>query len=90
MHPLLAFSSPHDTPTGPACSVSWGGAPIATLYRTDTPENDLWEPGMPGPVRVPGFTVYTLRSTKTGAILSSTNREALLDELADRLAQPTT
>ena len=85
MHASFAFGAPVETPHGPACAVSWAGTKIATLYRTDTPETDEWEPGMPGPVRVPGFTVYTLRSIRTGAVLSSTDRDALLDELAQRL-----
>lgn len=84
-HPAMAFSAPQQGQHGPQCTISWHGQPVATLHRTQQPEQDLWEPGAPGPVRVPGFTVYTLRSTRTGALLSSTDRDALLDELADRL-----
>lgn len=89
MHPSLAFSPPEQTPAGPICTISWNGHPVATLQRTDTPEDEAWEPGAPGPVRVPGFTVYTVRSLYTPAVLSSTDREAVLDELAARFTGST-
>lgn len=82
---MLTFSAPQQGPSGPYCTISWHGTPVATLYRTDTPEQALWEPGAPGPVRVPGFTVYTVRSIRTGALLSSMHRDAVLQELTDRL-----
>lgn len=84
MHPSLAFGPPEQTPAGPICTISWNGHPVATLQRTDTPETDAWDPGAPGPVRVPGFTVYTVRSLYTLAVLSSMHRDAVLDELALR------
>jgi hypothetical protein len=89
MHPSLAFSPPEQTPAGPICTISWNGHPVATLQRTDTPEGDAWEPGAPGPVRVPGFTVYTVRSLYTPAVLSSVHRDAVLDELAARFTGTT-
>lgn len=84
-HPALSFGPPEATPTGPSCLISWQGQPIARLYRTDTPETDAWEPGMPGPVRVPGFTCYTIASLRTSAMLSSMHRDAVIDQLIERL-----
>ena len=85
LHPALSFSTPGPGPGGSVCcAIAWAGQPIATLYRTDTPEADAWEPGAPGPVRVPGFTCYTVRSNRTGALLSGMDRDAVLDELARR------
>ena len=75
-------------PAGPCCTVSWNGQPVAQLFRTDTADTEAWAPGAPGPVKVPGFTCYTLRSTRTAAVLSSMHRDALLDELAAKLAPP--
>ena len=85
-HPAMAFGPVEQGPAGPRCTITWNGQPVAALYRTDTPETDAWEPGAPGPVRVPGFTVYTVRSLRTGAVLSSMHRDAVLDELATRLS----
>lgn len=82
---MLTFSPPEPGHYGPQCTISWHGNPVATLHRTDQPEQEAWEPGAPGPVRIPGFTVYTVRSLRTGAILSSLHRDAVLQELADRL-----
>jgi hypothetical protein len=84
MHPALSFGPVQLGTDGPCCTVAWNGHPVAQLYRTDTPETDAWEPGAPGPVRVPGFTCYTLRSLHTQAVISGMHRDALLDELADR------
>jgi hypothetical protein len=89
MHPALAFSTAEQTPAGVHCTISWNGHPIATLHRTDTPEAAAWEPGMPGPVRVPGFTCYTIRSLSSPTIISGTDRDALLDELTARIGATT-
>ena len=82
---MFTFSPPQQGHYGPQCTISWHGQPIATLHRTDQSEQEVWDPGAPGPSRIPGFTVYTVRSTRTGAVLSSTSRDAVLGELTDRL-----
>jgi hypothetical protein len=69
--------------------VLWHGHPVATLTRTDQPEQDAWEPGMPGPVKVPGFTVYTLASTRSSRVLSSMHPDALMATLVDALQRTT-
>jgi hypothetical protein len=65
--------------------VLWHGHPVATLTRTDQPETDAWEPGMPGPVKVPGCTIYTLASTRSSRVLSSMHPEALMATLVEAL-----
>jgi hypothetical protein len=65
--------------------VLWHGHAVATLTRTSQPEQDAWEPGMPGPVKVPGFTVYTLASTRSSRVLSSMHPDALMATLVDAL-----
>lgn len=86
LHPALRFGPVEQGPAGPTCEIRWGSLPVARLYRTDQPETEAWEPGMPGPAKLPGFTCYTVRSLRTGAVLSGLDRDAVLGELADRLA----
>ena len=87
----ISYGPTTSTPTGPACQVLWHGHPVATLTRTDQPAEEAWEPGMPGPVKVPGFTVYTLASTRSSRVLSSMHPDALMATLVDALqgAAPT-
>jgi hypothetical protein len=40
---------------------------------------------MPGPVKVPGCTVYTLASTRSSRVLSSMHPDALMAMLVDAL-----
>jgi len=83
LHPALSFGAPQPCPDGISCTIAWQGQPIATLTRTDTPEAEYWEPGIIA-VRVPGFACYTVQSLRTGAVLSSIHRDAVLHELARR------
>ena len=81
----ISYGPTTNTPNGPACQVLWHGHPVATLTRTDQPAQDAWEPGMPGPAKVPGFTVYTLASTRSSRVLSSMHPDALMATLVQAL-----